>query len=77
MLLKTSFASQCLIEISSVPMVLLNMFSRLDQYFLVEFLGRTELRVGDVVAGCEERRGPVTRSVFKVEFHFFTYSFHY
>jgi len=56
-----------LIETSSVPTVLVRWYSSLDLYFLVEFLGRTELRVGDVVAGCEERRGPVTRTLKLLE----------
>ena len=36
-------------------------FLGIKLYSTLEFLGRTELRVGDIVSGCEERRGPVTR----------------
>lgn len=32
-----------------------------DYFSPDEFLGRTEIRIGDIIDGCEERRGPVTR----------------
>ena len=32
-----------------------------------EFLGRTEIRVSDIVGGCEDRRGPVTRTLKLLE----------
>ena len=36
----------------------LTVFDR-DFFSPNEFLGRSELRVADIIAGCEERRGPV------------------
>ena len=34
---------------------------------ILEFLGRTEIRVSDIVGGCEDRRGPVTRTLKLLE----------
>ena len=33
----------------------------------LEFLGRTEIKISDIVGGCEERRGPVTRTLKLLE----------
>ena len=38
-----------------------------DFFSLNEFLGRTELNVGDDIAACEERRGSVTRTLKLLE----------
>ena len=35
--------------------------------FASEFLGRTEIRVSEILGGCEERRGPVTRTLKLLE----------
>ena len=32
-----------------------------------EFLGRTEIRVSEILGGCKERRGPVTRTLKLLE----------
>ena len=33
----------------------------------LEFLGRTEIKISDIVGGCDERRGPVTRTLKLLE----------
>jgi len=57
---------QFLIKDVTQDILCLTVFDR-DFFSPNEFLGRTELRVGDVVAGCEERRGPVTRTLKLLE----------
>jgi len=57
---------QFLIKDIKQDILCLTVFDR-DFFSPNEFLGRTELKVGDVVAGCEERRGPVTRTLKLLE----------
>ena len=45
-----------------------NISSDFKKYFPAsEFLGRTEIRVSEILGGCEERRGPVTRTLKLLE----------
>eukprot|EP00090_Calanus_glacialis_P013221 TRINITY_DN2186_c0_g1_i1.p1 TRINITY_DN2186_c0_g1~~TRINITY_DN2186_c0_g1_i1.p1 ORF type:complete len:504 (-),score=133.14 TRINITY_DN2186_c0_g1_i1:137-1591(-) len=57
---------QFLIKDVTQDILCLTVFDR-DFFSPNEFLGRTELRVGDIVSGCEERRGPVTRTLKLLE----------
>ena len=41
--------------------------SHIENFNFQEFLGRTEIRVSDIVGGCEDRRGPVTRTLKLLE----------
>ena len=41
--------------------------SHIETSNFIEFLGRTEIRVSDIVGGCEDRRGPVTRTLKLLE----------
>ena len=41
--------------------------SHIETFNFIEFLGRTEIRVSDIVGGCEDRRGPVTRTLKLLE----------
>ena len=45
-------------QIHFADILCLTVFDR-DFFSPNEFLGRSELRVADIIAGCEERRGPV------------------
>ena len=51
---------QFLIKDLSQDILSLTVFDR-DYFSPDEFLGRTEIRIEDIIEGCEERRGPVTR----------------
>jgi len=57
---------QFLIKDISQDILCLTVFDR-DFFSPNEFLGRTELRVGDIVSGCDERLGPVTRTLKLLE----------
>ena len=49
---------QFLVKDLQQDILCLTVFDR-DFFSPNEFLGRSELRVADIIAGCEERRGPV------------------
>ena len=51
---------QFLVKDLQQDILCLTVFDR-DFFSPNEFLGRSELRVADIVAGCEERRGPVKK----------------
>ena len=51
---------QFLVKDLQQDILCLTVFDR-DFFSPNEFLGRSELRVADIVAGCEERRGPVNK----------------
>eukprot|EP00092_Neocalanus_flemingeri_P031088 GFUD01033768.1.p1 GENE.GFUD01033768.1~~GFUD01033768.1.p1 ORF type:complete len:485 (-),score=138.51 GFUD01033768.1:275-1729(-) len=57
---------QFLIKDMAQDILCLTVFDR-DFFSPNEFLGRTEIRVGDIASGCEERRGPVTRTLKLLE----------
>ena len=50
---------QFLVKDLQQDILCLTVFDR-DFFSPNEFLGRSELRLADIIAGCEERRGPVT-----------------
>ena len=61
---------QFLIKDLSQDILCLTVFDR-DYFSPDEFLGRTEIRIEDIIEGCEERRGPVTRyNIKKKNFSF-------
>ena len=49
---------QFLVKDLQQDILCLTVFDR-DFFSPNEFLGRSELRLADIIAGCEERRGPV------------------
>ena len=51
---------QFLIKDISQDILCLTVYDR-DYFSPDEFLGRTEIRIEDIIDGCEERRGPVLR----------------
>jgi len=57
---------QFLVKDLQQDILCLTVFDR-DFFSPNEFLGRSELRVADIVAGCEERRGPVTKTLKLLE----------
>ena len=57
---------QFLIKDVNQDILCLTVFDR-DYFSPDEFLGRTEIRIMDVVGGCEERRGPVQRTLKLLE----------
>ena len=57
---------QFLIKDINQDILCLTVFDR-DFFSPNELIGRAELNVGDDVDGCEERRGPVTRTLKLLE----------
>jgi len=57
---------QFLVKDLQQDILCLTVFDR-DFFSPNEFLGRSELRVADIIAGCEERRGPVTKTLKLLE----------
>ena len=63
---------QFLIKDLSQDILCLTVFDR-DYFSPDEFLGRTEIRIEDIIDGCEERRGPVTRYSINIRRNFFLF----
>ena len=65
---------QFLVKDLQQDILCLTVFDR-DFFSPNEFLGRSELRVADIVAGCEERRGPVNKvSTYEIETLFYHFT---